>query len=249
MIDMKHPSVFIKIADRPLAVECRYPATAERLAGFEMAAVPDALPIRVSPADRAAERERVGTAPSEAYVESLAVERAVADALAPYGVIHMHAVALAVTYDGRREACVFLAESGEGKSTHARRWLEYIGDAAAVVADDKPFLSFAGNTLLVHGSPWRGKEGMGENLSVPVRCFCILRRGEEDAVRRADAAEAMREMLSRTRLPEEPEGAAAVLAVVDKVLMTMPFWHLCCTNSLHAAEVAYHALFDTIERK
>ncbi len=181
---------------------------------------------------------------SDGYLESLALERAAARALAPMGVAHMHAVALAVTTDNGREACVFLADSGVGKSTHVHHWLQLFGDRALVVADDKPFFSFQEDKLLVHGSPWKGREGWGENMSVPVRCFCILQRGGENMARRADSSEAMQELFRRIFLPEDPDGAVAVLNFADKVLSAVPFWCLFCTDSPEAATVAYTVMVE-----
>ncbi len=248
------PTLTMTVAGHPLRIEYQHAATESRLADFCTPDTPDALPICVTREEIAAECARLGTLVSEAHGESLAIERAVAHALAPLGVAHMHAVALAVdrtdggtdggTDGAGREACLFLADSGEGKSTHVRHWMHLLGDRVRVVADDKPFLSFAEDTLLVHGSPWRGKEGWGDNPSVPVRCFCILRRGTVDSIRRATSAEAMQELFRRTLLPEDECGAAAVLSVVDKVLSSIPFWCLSCTDSPHAAEVAYSALFE-----
>ncbi len=243
----------VSIAGHTLSLDCPNEEISRLLTEFLVPADPAvpvgeteplSISVTIGPADMAAERAQFDVAISDAHAAWLALERAAARALAPFGVLHMHAVALAVDHGGTREACVFLAGSGEGKSTHVRRWLHLLGSSAVVVADDKPFLSFAGDTLRVHGSPWRGKEGWGGNLSVPVRCFCMLRRGDQDTIRRADTTEVMQEVFRRTLLPEDPSAAVAVLSVVDKMLRSVPFWCLSCTDTAHAAEVAYNALFE-----
>ncbi len=198
----------------------------------------DMIDVSVTEDDVLAEKKMSGRMAPESYWESLALERATARALAPHGVFHMHAVAIAV--DGR--AYVFLAESGVGKSTHARHWLSLLGDRAEIVCDDKPFFSYEKDILLVHGSPWRGREGQGIHGSRPVEAFCILRRATEDRMVRATPLEAMTEFFLRTYMPEDPVGAATVLSLADRTLTTVPFWCLECTDSIHAAEVAYNAL-------
>ncbi len=210
----------------------------------DTAAVPTAAvpTVSVTDGDLAAERETLGCPAPDGYLESLALERAIARTLAPMGTFHMHAVALAVhTADGR-EAYVFLADSGVGKSTHVRRWMHAFGDRAEVICDDKPFFSFADGVLYAHGSPWRGKEGWGTNHSVPVKAFCILERGAENVIARAEPDAAMTAFFAHVFLPEDAEGASAVLAAADRVLSEVPFWHLFCTPDPEAAEVAYHAL-------
>ncbi len=236
-------NVIVTVAHHPIRLQHSHDTIRRLVADFEggeatAADSADLLTVAVTEADLATEREWLGVPASVGRLEALALERAVARALAPLGVCHMHAVAVAVD----REAYVFLADSGVGKSTHAAAWLALLGDRAMIACDDKPFLSYTDGVLWIHGSPWKGKERWGMNVSLPVKAFCILHRGETDVIRPATGEEALMAFLRYAYMPEEPVGAAAVLSLADRALSAVPFWRMECTVSPAAAEVAYHTM-------
>jgi serine kinase of HPr protein (carbohydrate metabolism regulator) len=103
-----------------------------------------------------------------------------------YNGLRIHASAVEV--DGK--AYLFSANSGTGKSTHTRLWREVFGDRAVMVNDDKPFLRMTEGAVMVYGSPWNGKHGLGCNLSVPLKAVCILERGEENRIEKISAKQA-----------------------------------------------------------
>lgn len=71
---------------------------------------------------------------------------------APYNIVAVHASC--VVY--RDKAVLFLGESGTGKSTHSRLWLENI-ENAFLLNDDSPFLRVEDGKVWAYGSPWSGK--------------------------------------------------------------------------------------------
>ena len=73
---------------------------------------------------------------SDAYLETLAVYRKIADYLLSCNTLLFHGSV--ITVDG--EGYLFTAKSGTGKSTHTRLWREYFGERAVMVNDDKPLL-------------------------------------------------------------------------------------------------------------
>ena len=69
---------------------------------------------------------------SDAYLETLAVYRKIADHLLSCDTLLFHGSVIAV--DG--EGYLFTAKSGTGKSTHTRLWREYFGERAVMVNDE-----------------------------------------------------------------------------------------------------------------
>ncbi len=59
--------------------------------------------------------------------------RKLAESLLEYGVLLFHGSSVAVDGFGY----IFAAQSGTGKSTHARLWRELLGERAVMVNDDK----------------------------------------------------------------------------------------------------------------
>ena len=59
---------------------------------------------------------------------------------------------------------IFTAPSGTGKTTQIRNWQQEYGDEVALLNGDKPILEFqSSGEILIHPSPWKGKEGYGRD--------------------------------------------------------------------------------------
>ena len=64
----------------------------------------------------------------------------------------------------RGKAWIFTGNSGVGKTTQYVRWKQVFGNEIKLLNGDKPVLEFCENgQIMVHSSPWRGKENIGTN--------------------------------------------------------------------------------------
>ena len=68
----------------------------------------------------------------------------------------MHGVALCYQQNGY----LFLAPSGVGKTTHTNLWKEHLKDKVDIINGDKPILEFTQDKIILHASPWCGKENI-----------------------------------------------------------------------------------------
>ena len=117
-------------------------------------------------------------------LETYALHAKLSEKLIDCDVLLMHGAAVA--YDG--EVYLFSADSRTGKTTHVRKWLKNLPDAF-VVNGDKPYV-FAGETPMVYGSPWAGKENMYRNTGVPLKAIVLMERAEENSIRRISFSDA-----------------------------------------------------------
>ena len=163
----------------------------------------------------------------EPFLERNFLQREIARLLGERDILLLHGSAVAL--DGWGD--LFLAPCGTGKSTHARRWREALG--ARCVNDDKPFVK-VGEKVLLSGSPWKGKHGLGENMAVPLQAICCLERGSQTALEPLPARE-------ESLLPYTANGEKDRQAV-KKLLQTVPLWRLTCTPTPDAARLCYEAL-------
>lgn len=170
--------------------------------------------------------------------EATCIHRNIVCNLVKYGIILMHSAVVAV--DGR--AYVFMAKSGVGKTTHIRLWCEAFGDRAVVVNGDKPFFSFAGDTFTVHGSPWKGKEGLGVLTALPVEGICFLERGEVNSIAPATEAEVVDRLFHQVLLPKATADQNTFIKILNRVLEAVPFYRLKCNTDKAAAIVAYEGM-------
>lgn len=140
----------------------------------------------------------------------------------------------AVLYKGK--AYLFTAPSGTGKSTHVRLWKQLFGDQVRIINGDKPFIRRVNGRILVYGSPWRGKEGWGENCSAPLGGIFLLRRGAQDRIVPAEDLEVLNTLLAATIYPEDPETTQKLLELVGMLMETVPIRALYCTPTYSAVQ-------------
>ena len=171
----------------------------------------------------------------DGYAESVAVYEKISNALPAFDAFVMHSSVVAV--DGR--AYAFAAQSGTGKSTHTRYWMDILGDRVTVINGDKPICRFRENQLLAYGTPWCGKENWQTPASAPLHALCLLERGDENDIFPVNAFERLPELMAHFHLP----GGGLVdmpklMELIDRMVTAVPVYRLRCRNDISAAETA-----------
>ncbi len=146
-----------------------------------------------------------------------------------------HSTAIAV--DGK--AYLFTANSGVGKSTHARLWREVLGDKAVMINDDKPIITVENGVVYANGSPWQGKHNLGNDVKVPVKAVCKIERGKENGIERASFSEMVITVLEQTIRPETEDGINSLFSLIEEVLSKVDLCKLKCTPTKEAVKVSY----------
>lgn len=241
------PFFKLRLADKVIAAECIYSATADFCKDYLTDAEAD-VSVSVTQGDiayearkSAEERALEGFAPQEfssEYLETLALYRKIAEALVNYGIILFHGSAVSV--DG--EAYIFTAKSGTGKSTHTRLWREYLGEHCVMVNDDKPLIALTENGVTVYGTPWNGKHRLGSNISADLKAICILGRAEHNSIVKQSPREAFGELFSQTYRFADPMGMKKTLEILDGILRKISIYRLGCNMDIEAAQVAYNEM-------
>lgn len=175
---------------------------------------------------------------SDAYLETLALQRKIAEKFFAYDTLLFHGSVVAV--DGA--AYLFTAKSGTGKSTHTRLWREMLGDRAVMVNDDKPFLQMTETGVVAWGSPWNGKHRLGSNIGVPLKGICILERSETNRIKPIRISDALPMLFQQSQRPQNPANLAKYMELVDKLANSVEFYRLGCNMDPEAARVSYEAM-------
>ncbi len=223
------------LADTVFEIDTLWSATHQLLKDYRTDAPAD-YRIVTDRADLEAERANAEEKRfSDAYYETLAVQRKVSHALLERDILLFHGSALCMDGDGY----IFAAPSGTGKSTHARLWRERYGDRVAMVNDDKPFLKIADSGATIYGSPWDGKHRLSSNSSVPLRAIAILERAKENRIEQIDPSEALAALMQQSYREED---AAEIFPLILKLAELVPVYALRCNMDISAAETAYEGM-------
>lgn len=175
---------------------------------------------------------------TDAYLETLAVYRRIAEWMPMQNTLLFHGSVVAV--DGL--AYLFTAKSGTGKSTHTRLWREYFGDRAVMINDDKPLLQIREDGIYAYGTPWDGKHRLSTNTHARLAGICILRRGKNNEIREIAPRDAYPMLLQQCYHPMENEALFKSMQLLDRLRENMPFHELFCNISEEAVKVAYEGM-------
>ncbi len=229
----------IKIHDIVIKIEHNYNAVRRLCADYtvDSSQIAD-FTVSVSP-DAISREKLVGdNACTDAICEATCIHREITKRLVKYGIILIHSAAVSVDGVGY----VFLAKSGVGKSTHINLWCEQFGDRATVINGDKPYFSFVDGEFTVHGSPFRGKEGWGAPISVPVGGICFLERGEDNLIVQASADDIIGRLFHQVLIPQQSDELAVFMNVLNRAVDSVPFFKMQCNTHAEAALVAFEGM-------
>lgn len=174
---------------------------------------------------------------SAAQAEALCLYREIAEKIPYYDGVVFHGAA--IEYGGK--AYIFTAPSGTGKSTHISLWKRFLGDRVCIINGDKPILTRKDSEILVHGTPFAGKEGWQTNQSVPLGGICILSRGEKSQIMKVTPKDAFQRLYLQTYKPYQREAMEHTMSMV-KALCQKPCFFLSCDISEEACKTSFEAL-------
>lgn len=147
----------------------------------------------------------------------------------------------AVVVDGY--AYLFSADSGTGKSTHTKLWIEYFGDKAFIINDDKPVLRLINNEWCVYGTPWSGKTDLNVNIKVKLGAIVFLERSEKNWIEPISIKEAIPLFFNQTvRKLYKEDKMDLVLKNMEQILMGNPIYKMGCNVSTDAVITAYEMI-------
>ena len=174
---------------------------------------------------------------SDGYIENICLYRSICEQIPLFHRMLLHASI--IEYKGK--AYAFLGKSGTGKSTHTGLWLKYL-DGVKIVNGDKPILEYKDNQFIAYGTPWMGKEGLGEKTFAPLCGLCFLEQAPENSIKQLTASETSSRLFTQILLPKDEENVISTLDLVDKLILQIPSYLLKCTISEEAVEKSFEAL-------
>ena len=239
---------FYQIADHTIRIRSIYESVHLQCQKYQIKEQKADFTISIDQADIDAERRKAemlaqrtgGPKPrfSDAYFETLAIYRKLADKLIMDDILLFHGSCISV--DG--EGYLFAAKSGTGKSTHTRLWRAAFGSRAVMVNDDKPLLKIQEGCITAFGTPWSGKHHLDNNLSVQLKAICILERAEQNEIRRITSKEAYPILFQQTNKPRDAQLMQKTLQLLDVLKESVSLYRLGCNQELNAAHISFEGM-------
>mgnify|MGYP002731357874 CR=1 FL=1 len=233
----------IELAGIPVGITLRYtdalavltPFLSDRAPVAEAAVTPEAL---------AAAREIYEPGSTEPYLEYMELCPRLSDALLAFDRAFFHGVA----FLWRERAWIFTGASGAGKTTQYVLWKHRYGDEIRMLNGDKPVLAFSQGQIVVHPSPWNGKEAMGQLCSAPLGGIVLLQQGAQNTIRRLTPQEAAGPLFAQFLFSRETVAdVLQVAALEQRLLQQVPVWLLSNRGEAASAQLCHDTLMEEIK--
>lgn len=232
--------ITVKIADLAIGIDNRYSYISEYAKDYLTEEKP-LFTVKITDEDIEAERAESPEEFSDAYYESIAAYRKIAEILPSYDAFLFHGAVIELD----NKAYIITANSGVGKTTHLKLWLSRFGEEVGILNGDKPTLRFIDGVPYASGTPWRGKEGYGKSGIKEISGIAFLERGEKNRAYRIEPSEAAVKFVSQTYLPKKDKlMLIKTLNLSNKLINSVRLVRLECNMELEAAEVSRKALTE-----
>ena len=164
---------------------------------------------------------------------------AVAMAGLPLGAVPVHSSV--VVCNGRAVMC--LGESGTGKSTHTRLWLENVA-GTHLLNDDSPIVRHCDGEVRVYGSPWSGKTHCYLAENYPIAGLLRLEQRPENTIRRLGTVEAFAALQPSCppALARDERCMDLLVQFISNVLQHVPAYRMGCLPNADAAHLSHDTL-------
>lgn len=141
------------------------------------------------------------------------------------------------------KAVMCLGESGTGKSTHTRLWIDKI-PGTYLLNDDSPIVRFDGHEARVYGSPWSGKTDCFIAEDYPIAAFLRLEQRKENTIRRLGVVESFAALQPSCppALAHEERCMDLLVDFISKVIGCVPVYRMGCLPDADAALLSHNTI-------
>lgn len=160
------------------------------------------------------------------YTEFLIIYRKIARQMLFYSTLLFHGT---VVSDGT-VGFIIAAPSGTGKTTRARKLVKMVPDAF-ILNGDKPLIQIKNNKAIAYGTPWRGKEYIGKNASIPLSAIFLLQRSETTCFTEMPFEEALPELIKQTYFPESGDLIRVSMSLLSELSRIVRVYRYCSTSN------------------
>lgn len=138
-------------------------------------------------------------------------------------------------------AVAFTGQSGLGKSTRAKAWVDALG--AQWISGDRPAVRIKKEGATACGVPWDGKEQIFRDVEVPLKCIMEVRRSPANYIRRLSQDQARQLIMQQSFVPMwDTDAAVMAMANVRQLVRKIPVYRVFCGPDADAARAIHDIL-------
>ena len=134
----------------------------------------------------------------------------------------------------KEKAYLFTAPSGTGKTTHIRLWQKQLKENLLVLCGDKPFIRLEEGCAMVYGSPWKGKEGLGNSGKCVLGGIYILERAQQNSITEAKSMQKLEALLQAVFFEKNTEQRIKTIELLQRLCEKVPVYLLSCNMDISA---------------
>lgn len=145
----------------------------------------------------------------------------------------------------KEKAWILTAPSGTGKSTQYKNLSELYGQEVFCLNGDKPALEFSDEgKIMVHDSPWRGKEGWGtKGASYPLAGMFYLKQEDHNEILEFAPGEEVVPVYGQFYSARRTEDVLRHIArMEDRMLKSVPLRLFKNRGDLDSTKLLYHTI-------
>lgn len=143
----------------------------------------------------------------------------------------------------KKDAILFSAPSGTGKTTQANLWKKNY-DNISIINGDKSLLQFYNNHWYAMGFPIHGSSDECYNEIVPIRCIVIVRQAKSDEILQLNDVNKIKLLFSEiTTNIWNAEAIDKTLEKITQLVKDVEVIQLNCTMNDNAAHVLHNYLY------
>lgn len=229
---------YIKLAELIVKMESKYDHTRRQCSDYIIEAAGCEIVAKTSEDEIDAELRLYESPHSREYCEGICLYRSIAEQLPFFNRFVFHGAAI----EANGKGYIFTAPSGTGKSTHISLWMNLFGDKVSIINGDKPIMRITESGAAVYSSPWAGKEGWSTNSFAEIGGICLIRRGEQNRIKKISPSEYFDELMNQVYIPKDSRAMLKTLELIDALAKTVPFYLLECDISEEAARTSFDAM-------
>jgi len=177
---------------------------------------------------------------SIAYTEYCLLLYKISNLLPRYNCCLFHGV----SFMYKNKVYILTAPSGTGKTTQYKNLKKLYGDQIQIMNGDKPILE-VGKRIIVHPSPWFGKEGYRSNKEGELKGIIYLEQGKTDSIEKMNIGQAVLPILSQFLYEEKSrEILHCICRIEDQILKKVPVYKLINTASLESTRMIFNTVLE-----